>query len=63
MRMYICMRLKIPKLPLKSSMGKILSIAIRKERLWKKLNKQLRIAPEFYNTYGMKNFDDIEFIL
>ena len=50
MRMYICMRLKKPKLLLKSSMSKILSIAIRKERLWKKLNKQLSIAPEFYNT-------------
>ena len=41
---------KKPKLLLKSSMSKILSIAIRKERLWKKLNKQLSIAPEFYNT-------------
>ena len=50
MRMYICMRFKKTKLLLKSSTSKILSMAMKKERLWKKLSKQLEVAPEFYNT-------------
>ena len=48
--MYICMRFKKTKLLLKSSTSKILSMAMKKERLWKKLSKQLEVAPEFYNT-------------
>ena len=50
MRMYICMRFKKTKLLLKSSTSKILSMAMKKERLWKKLSKLLEVAPEFYNT-------------
>ena len=52
--MYICMRFKKTKLLLKSSTSKILSMAMKKERLWKKLSKLLEVAPEFYNTMEWK---------